>query len=139
MTWTATLLSYDIQPNGCTLSIVYSDGVSQKFRKDYSLPVLSDAIIQQTVANEIANMGNATASASAVSLAIGSQITQPAVVPVVPTPAQMAQTQFLSDWRALGELLRASSAGVISASDPRIAALQKTIQGEWLDSYLFLI
>lgn len=75
MTWTATVTDYYQGAGTYTITILYSDGVSQKFARTYPLPN-SDASIESLVQSEVANF-TALSDKSQITYKVGDSVKLP--------------------------------------------------------------
>ena len=135
MTFTATLVDRR-QDNGVdAVTLVYSDGVSQKYARSYTSAGFTDAQLEAIAQNEVAGFNSATAAPGKSAYTIGSQInlTPPVVTPPKPDPAAVAQAQFVTDYRLWQSMQRGVSAGVVQQTDAD--AQLKIAQGEYLPAY----
>lgn len=134
MTWTAILESASNADKVWEYTLVYTNG-SEKFRKYYRADNISDALIESVARSEIARL-TAVADAGKLAYQPGASISLVVAPQPDPTPEQLAQAKFLSDFRQLQALLRAANAGFIDVGDKRITDLQTSTKAAWLDSYV---
>lgn len=137
MAWTATLKGYQQGVDSWSVTVVYDNGAGTVVTNTYPTKALNDTILQNIAIAEVAGF-SATADTTKLTITPGSQIPL-TVTPPTPTPAQVAQAQFLSDYTQWIQFQHAITLGTVQPSDTRVTNLTAKIKGEWLDSYLSFI
>ena len=135
MTFTATLVDRR-QDNGVdAVTLVYSDGVSQKYARTYSSAGFPDSQLEAIAQNEVAGFNSAAAAPGKSAYTIGSQINlTPAVVtPPKPDPAAVAQAQFVTDYRLWQSMQRGVTAGLVQQTDADLQLAK--VQAGYLPAY----
>lgn len=134
MTYMARLLDLNRDDGTWHFSIVYSDGVTKVIRQ-HTASALDDSVISRVARATVAELESAATSVGKVTLSKGSSIdlTAPVITPVVVDPAQDA---FMADLRDYNRLQRAVNAGVIAATDKRVADLAARLKSGWSDTFL---
>jgi len=138
MTWQAILGDVSDATGTWSYTLIFTDGVSQKLERTYTADNIDDATIEASARAEIARINTVAASVGKLSYTVGASVnlTPPAPKVAQPSAEDVARNQFLTDYRAFTALNRAVAARLVAPDDPRLVALQKTLQTEWQDSYL---
>lgn len=121
-----------------TFTLVYEDNGKAISKSAYVVDKLTDDVIKEAARKEIISLTAENSKEDTSTIQVGDVIDlSPVVAPVPdPTPEQLAQSKFLTDYRQLQALLRAASAGFIDIGDKRITDLQTATKAAWLDSYV---
>ena len=141
MAITATIVDRRSDTGLDAVTIVYSDGVSQKYSRSYTGSGFTDAQLEQIAQNEIASFASVSSAPGKSIYSVGSQINlvPPVVKPVVPSPEQVAQLQFSTDYQLLLSMQRGIAAGLKTAQDADYTAQLKLVQGEYLPAYVGML
>ena len=141
MAITATLSSRAAENGVDALTIVYSDGAALKYAKSHISNGFTDAQIEAIAQAEVAGITSASTAPGKSIYSQGSQINlvPPVVKPVVPSPEQVAQLQFSTDYQLLLSMQRGIAAGLKTAQDADYTAQLKLVQGEYLPAYVGML
>ncbi len=131
MAWTVFLDQSTVEDGIIVIPVVFTDG-NTKIPDTLRFPGSSALLdIQNTIQARLDKLNNIDVVKT--KIPTGAFV---APVPVPPTPEETARTQFLSDVQIFRQMNRAVTLGLKTVLDPDYIALQKTIQGEFLDAYL---
>lgn len=135
MSWTAKLTYFVIDGVYCNYVITYSNG-QKSFDKGGSLDKVDNAAIESIARAEIARLEAVAASTGKISYREGDAISiAPVNTVVIPTPEQMARSQFNSARMNYLSIKQFADVGLIEYTDKRLVEAFNVMESLWLDSY----
>jgi len=124
--------SKEISESGVwSYSIVFTDGVSVKYAKNYDARKLDDDTIRASAAAELNRLNDGVSGKRTIQ--VGSAIDLVAPVVTKPDPAEVARQDFFDKLCRLRGFQNAAALGLIPADYPAIAETLKSMV--WDDSY----